>query len=108
MMTVIIILQWNWPALLPPQWYNCLMITVRTVQIDSQYQKHNWMGKEGYVVTQGKWKLNSEFYKKKELEENSIYGFNPFLLFTSVFLFYLRFDLPSRVEFCQYKKVTFL
>ena len=27
--------------------------------------------KEGYAATQGKWKLNSEFYKK-ELEKNSI------------------------------------
>ena len=36
------------------------------------------MDKEGYAATQGNWpKLNSEFYKKKELEENPIYSFKP-------------------------------
>ena len=34
-------------------------------------------GKEGYPDTQGNWKWNSEFYKKEELEENSIYSFKP-------------------------------
>ena len=31
------------------------------------------MGQEGYAAAQGNWKWNSEFYKKEELEENSIY-----------------------------------
>ena len=35
------------------------------------------MGKEGYAATQGNWKWNFEFYKKEELEENSIYSFKP-------------------------------
>ena len=35
------------------------------------------MGKEGYATDQGNWKWNSEFYKKEELEENSIYSFKP-------------------------------
>ena len=35
------------------------------------------MGKEGYAATQGNWKWNSEFHKKVELEENSIYSFKP-------------------------------
>ena len=35
------------------------------------------MGKEGYATTQGNWKWNFEFYKKEELEENSIYSFKP-------------------------------
>ena len=36
------------------------------------------MGKEGYAGAQGSWKWNSEFYKKEELEENSIiYSFKP-------------------------------
>ena len=34
------------------------------------------MGKEGYADT-GNWKWNSEFYKKGELKENSIYSFKP-------------------------------
>ena len=35
------------------------------------------MGKEGYAATQANWKWNFEFYKKEELEENSIYSFKP-------------------------------
>ena len=35
------------------------------------------MGEGGYAATQGNWKWNSEFYKKEELEENSIYSFKP-------------------------------
>ena len=35
------------------------------------------MGKEGYSAAQGNWKWNFEFYKKEELEENSIYSFKP-------------------------------
>ena len=31
------------------------------------------MGKEGYAAAQNNWKWNSEFYKKEELRENSIY-----------------------------------
>ena len=39
--------------------------------------KHNWIwGKEGYAAAQNNWKWNSEFYKKEELEENSIYSLN--------------------------------
>ena len=35
------------------------------------------MGKEGYAAAQNfNWKWNSEFYKKEELEENSIYSLN--------------------------------
>ena len=35
------------------------------------------MGKEGYAPAQNfNWKWNSEFYKKEELEENSIYSLN--------------------------------
>ena len=35
------------------------------------------MGKEGYAAVQNfNWKWNSEFYKKEELEENSIYSLN--------------------------------
>ena len=34
-------------------------------------------GKEDYAATQGNWKWNCEFYKKEELEENSIYSFKP-------------------------------
>ena len=35
------------------------------------------MGKKGYAATQGNWKWNAEFYKKEELEKNSIYIFKP-------------------------------
>ena len=35
------------------------------------------MGKEGYAAAQFNWKWNPEFYKKEELEENSIYRFKP-------------------------------
>ena len=34
-------------------------------------------GKEDYAATKGNWKWNCEFYKKEELEENSIYSFKP-------------------------------
>ena len=37
--------------------------------------KHDWMGKEGYAAAQGNWKWNYKYYKKEELEENSIYRF---------------------------------
>ena len=38
-------------------------------------RKAYYTEKEGYSATQGKWiKLNSEFFKKKELEENSIFS----------------------------------
>ena len=32
------------------------------------------MGKEGYAAAQNNWKWNSEFYKKEELKDNSIYS----------------------------------
>ena len=40
-------------------------------------RKAYWTGKEGYTVTQDNWKWNSEFYKKDELKENSIYSLKP-------------------------------
>ena len=40
-------------------------------------RKAYYTGKEGYAATQGIWKWNSEFYKKEELVENSIYSFKP-------------------------------
>ena len=39
--------------------------------------KAHCTGKEDYAATQGNWKWNCEFYKKEELEENSIYSFKP-------------------------------
>ena len=39
-------------------------------------RKAYYTGKEGYdAATQGNWKWTSEFDKKEEFEENSIYSF---------------------------------